>query len=130
MMTLFHAAASPYVRKVMVLLHELDKVDAVALRTISTNALAPDRDLQAVNPLARLPALVRPEAGTLYDSRVITAYLDDLFGGGLYPEGAARWDTLTLEATGDGIMDSAISIIYEARLRPEDKQFPDLVEAQ
>lgn len=116
-MKLYHSPASPFVRKVVVLLHELGKADAVELATVTTTALASDASLMAANPLARLPALERPEGVTLYDSRVITAYLDDLFKGGLYPGGSNRWETLTLEATGDGIMDSAVSMVYEVRLR-------------
>ena len=30
----------------------------------------------------------------------------------------------------DGIMDAAILMVYEYRVRPEDKRFPDFVEAQ
>ena len=129
-MKLFHSPASPFVRKVMVLLHELDRADAVELASVVTTALASDEALKAANPLARLPALTRPDGATLYDSRVITAYLNDLFGGGLYPQTAGRWEALTLEATGDGIMDSAVSMVYEKRLRPEEKQSSDWIEAQ
>lgn len=129
-MKLYHSPASPFVRKVVVLLHELDKADAVELVTVTTTALESDAGLMAANPLARIPALQRPDGGTLYDSRVITAYLDDMLHGGLYPSGPAKWDILTLEATGDGIMDSAVSMVYEGKLRPADQQSPDWVEAQ
>lgn len=129
-MKLYHSPASPFVRKVVVLLHELEKFDAVTLDTVSTTALASDANLTAANPLARLPALERPEGVTLYDSRVITAYLDDLYAGGMYPTGGARWETLTLEATGDGLMDSAVSMVYEVRLRDEAQQSSAWIEAQ
>jgi len=130
MMKLFHSPASPFVRKVTVLLHELDRVDAVALEGVTTTAFASDPGLVAAHPLAKLPALTRADGPTLYDSREITAYLDDLFGGDLYPSGAARWEVLTLEATGDGIMDAAVSMAYEVRLRPEAQQSPEWIEAQ
>jgi glutathione S-transferase len=129
-MKLYHSPASPYVRKVIVLLHELDRADAVELATITTSAHASDDALMAANPLARIPALERPDGVTLYDSRVITAYLNDLFEGRLYPQNASRWEVLTLEATGDGMMDSAISMVYETRLRPEAEQSPAWIEAQ
>lgn len=129
-MKLYHAAASPYVRKVLVLLHELDKASAVGLETVTTTALSSDEGLKTANPLARLPALERADGTTLYDSRVITAYLNDLFEGGLYPGNNARWEVLTLEATGDGIMDSAIAMVYEVRLRPGEKQSAEWIEAQ
>ncbi|MFL4469192.1 glutathione S-transferase [Tateyamaria armeniaca] len=129
-MKLYYSPASPFARKVVVLLHELDKADAVELAQVTTTALDSDASLTAANPLARIPALERPEGVTLYDSRVITAYLDDLYQGGLYPTGARRWETLTLEATGDGIMDSAVSMVYEVRLRDEAQQSQDWIEAQ
>ena len=50
------------------------------------------------------------------DSRVICRYLDHLAGGKLYPE-ARLWEVLTLEATGLGLSDSAIAMVYQARFR-------------
>lgn len=129
-MKLYHSPASPFVRKVVVLLHELDKADAVALETVTTTAFATDDGLKAANPLGRLPALERPDGVTLYDSRVITAYLNDLYSGRLYPTNTTRWETLTLEATGDGIMDSAVSMAYEVRLRAPENQSSEWIEAQ
>lgn len=129
-MRLFHSPASPFVRKVVVLLHELDITDTVTLDLVQTTAFASDTALVVSNPLAKIPALVRPDGTTLYDSRVICQYLNDLHKGGLYPEGARKWETLTLEATGDGIMESAVSMTYEVRLRPEAEQSPDWIEAQ
>ncbi|MBW4707079.1 glutathione S-transferase [Roseobacter sp. YSTF-M11] len=129
-MKLFHSPASPFVRKVVVLLHELDRAADVELVGVTSTAFATDEGLAASNPLAKIPALVRDNGTTLYDSRVITAYLNDLFGGNMYPSGTSRWETLTLEATGDGIMDCAVSMAYEARLRPEEMQYGDWIEAQ
>ncbi|WP_299673160.1 glutathione S-transferase [uncultured Roseobacter sp.] len=129
-MKLYHSPASPYVRKVVVLLHELGKAEEVELINVQSTAFASDSSLAASNPLAKLPSLVRDNGTTLYDSRVITAFLNDLYGGKMYPTGAARWETLTLEATGDGIMDSAVSMAYEMRLRPEDMQYGDWIDAQ
>jgi glutathione S-transferase len=129
-MNLYHSPASPFVRKVTVLLHELGKTEAVALEPVATTAFDPSQALIASNPLGKLPALVRDDGTTLYDSRVICAYLNDLFHGPLYPQGPTRWETLTLEATGDGIMDCAVSMTYETRLRPAGQQSADWIEAQ
>ncbi len=129
-MKLFYSATSPYVRKVMVVLHETKQLDDVALEAMKTTPIAPDATLLAKNPLAKVPALERPDGPTLYDSRVICAYLDDRAGGTLYPTGARRWDALTLEATADGILDAALAMTYEERLRPEDKRWPEWVEGQ
>lgn len=130
MMKLSYSPTSPYVRKVMVLLHETGQADDVTLETMMTTPLAPDAALLSKNPLTKVPALERDEGPTLYDSRVICAYLDDRAGGKLYPTGARRWDTLTLEATADGILDAALSMVYEGRMRPEDKQMPEWIEGQ
>ncbi|WP_187429148.1 putative GST-like protein YibF [Roseobacter fucihabitans] len=129
-MKLFHSPASPFVRKVVVLLHELEKADDVEQVAVSTTAFASDPGLVAINPLAKLPALVRDNGTTLYDSRVITAFLNDLYGGKMYPTGTTRWESLTLEATGDGIMDCAVSMAYETRLRPVEKQSEPWLDAQ
>jgi len=129
-MKLYYAPTSPYVRKVMIVLHETGQLDQVELLNVATTPVAADGNLLAKNPLAKVPALERPDGPTLYDSRVITAYLDARVEGGLYPTGARRWDTLTLEATADGILDAALLMVYEARLRSEDIRMPEWVEGQ
>lgn len=129
-MKLYYAPTSPYVRKVMILLEETGQRDDVELVNVATTPVAADPALLAKNPLAKVPALERPDGPTLFDSRVITAYLDDRAGGKLYPTGARRWDTLTLEATADGILDAALLMTYETRLRPEEKRMPEWVEGQ
>jgi len=72
---------------------------------------------------------VRADGPTLYDSRVITRYLDDRAGGNMYPQ-ARLWDVLTLEATAEGIMEAALSMTYEGRFRPEEMQYAPWVEGQ
>ena len=129
-MKLFYSPASPYARKPVVLLHELGQIDAVEIATIATTAFDTDEGLKAANPLGKIPSLQRDYGATLYDSRVITGFLNDHFQGSFYPQGAGKWENLTLEATGDGIMDSAVSMAYERRLRPENEQSDDWVEAQ
>lgn len=129
-MKLYHAAPSPFARKVTVLLHETDQSDAVTLVNVAPDPISRLEGLAARNPLSKIPALDRPDGPTLYDSRVICAWLDDRFGAGLYGQGARHWDILTLEATADGIMEAALSMVYEGRLRPEGKQWDGWVEAQ
>lgn len=129
-MKLYYAPTSPYVRKVMIVLEETGQRADVELVNIATTPVAADPALLAKNPLAKVPALERADGPTLYDSRVITAYLDARAGGKLYPTGARRWDTLTLEATADGILDAALLMVYETRIRPEDKRMPEWVDGQ
>jgi glutathione S-transferase len=133
-MRLYFSPTSPYVRKVTVLLHETGQFGAVELVSASGNPV--DRGTAPVdaNPLGKVPALERPDGPALYDSRVICRYLDsranDGEGAGLYPDGARHWDTLTVEATGDGIMDAALLMIYEVRIRPEALRYSPWVEGQ
>ncbi|SFH44102.1 Glutathione S-transferase [Palleronia marisminoris] len=127
MMELYHSPASPFVRKVMVVLHETDQLSDVALRASSQTPLRPDPANQ--NPLGKVPCLARPDGPALYDSRVICRYLNDRAGAGLYPQ-ARIWDVLTLEATADGIMDAAVLMVYEGRVRSEAMQSAEYVDAQ
>jgi glutathione S-transferase len=105
-------------------------MDAVELVTGSGSPVDPGTAPLEANPLGKVPALERPDGPALYDSRVICQYLDARAGAGLYPEGARRWDTLTVEATGDGILDAALLMVYEGRLRPEELRFAPWVEGQ
>lgn len=119
-MQLFHAGPSPYVRKVMVLLEEAGKTGDIALIDGATAPTAPNEALIAANPLGKIPCLVRDDGPALYDSRVITRYLDSKYATGLYPTGDAVWSTLTLEAHADGILDAALLCVYEVRMREEE----------
>lgn len=126
-MKLTYSQASPFARKVVVLLHETGQLEDVEIRDVTTTPLSPSPDVKASNPLAKIPALERNDGPALYDSRVICAYLDERGGGKLYNRG---WDSKVLEATADGIMDAAVLMSYEKRLRPEDKQWDGWLEAQ
>jgi glutathione S-transferase len=83
------------------------------------------------NPLGKIPALIPDDGGpALYDSRVICRYLDHVSGAGLYPAGSDLWPVLTLEATADGMLEAALLMVYETRLRPEALRFAPWVEGQ
>ena len=130
-LTLYHSHTSPYVRKVMVLLHEAGLLDRVTLVENATGTpLDPGRTPVAANPLGKVPTLTRGDGAALYDSRVICQYLDAQAGSGFYPDGARKWDALVLEATADGILDAALLMVYETRLRPEALHFAPFVEGQ
>ena len=123
---LLGSITSPFVRKVRVVAMELGLGDRLELVPTETS----DPALGLINPLGKVPALERPDGPALYDSRVICQYLDAEAGAGLYPNGARRWDTLTVEATGDGILDAALLMVYEWRIRPEDMRYAPWVEGQ
>ncbi|MBD3764563.1 MAG: glutathione S-transferase [Rhodobacterales bacterium] len=129
-MRLYWSATSPYVRKVMVVLHETGLLPGVELVAASGNPVDPGSMPVQANPPGKIPALERPDGPTLYDSRVICRWLDAQAGAGLYPAPPRLWDTLTVEATADGILDAAILMVYEGRLRPEETRLPAWVEGQ
>ena len=127
-MKLLASDASPYARKVRVVLLETEQSDVEVVDT-KTNPMANVPELSAANPVGKIPALLRDEGPALYDSRVISRFLNARADGALYPD-ARLWETLTLEATGDAIMDAAIGIVYEQRLRPTELHWPAWFDAQ
>ncbi|MDC1198745.1 glutathione S-transferase [bacterium] len=129
-MKLLHNPASPFVRKVMVLLHETGQLDDVEVVGVKTSPYATHPEVKAANPLGKIPCLVRDDGPALYDSRVICRYLDARAGGKLYPKGEALWSTLALEATGEGMTEAALLCVYEGRLREESKRSEEFVAAQ
>src|SRR5690606_29006067 len=108
-MTLFHSPLSPFVRKVLVLLHETGQQDRVALQTVNISPVAGDDQLNQNNPIGKLPTLRLDDGTVLHDSRVICEYLDlQHVGNPLIPrEGSARWRRLTLASQADAIMDAS-----------------------
>lgn len=131
-MTLFHGPLSPFVRKVMVVLHETGQLDRVALQTVDISPVVVHAQLSQDNPIGKIPALRLSDGSVLHDSRVICEYLDHQHVGlPLLPrEGSARWRRLTLMSQADAILDAAVSSRYESFLRPEDKRWDGWLLAQ
>jgi glutathione S-transferase len=129
-MRLFHSSASPYVRKVMVVLIETGQAADVTIVPATGNPLDPGSMPLTQNPLGKIPCLERPDGPALFDSRVICRYLDDRAGGRLYPSPPRLWETLTLEALADGILDAALLMRYETHVRPEASRSPEWIEGQ
>ncbi len=129
-MRLFHSPTTPFGRKVVLLLLETGQQDDVEIVTAGGSPLDSGNMPLAQNPLGKIPALELDDGTALYDSRVICRYLDDRAGGRLYPEKPRLWRTLTLEATADGMLDAAVLMLYESRIRPEEKRFESWVEGQ
>ncbi len=130
-MKLFHSPTSPYVRKVMIALIETNQLEKVELVPVKVSPFSPGDQVPDNNPLGKIPCLIRNNGKPIYDSRVICRYIDTMHNSTkLYPNDSALWDTLTLEATADGISEAAILMAYEKMLRPEDQQSDDWIEAQ
>lgn len=128
-MKLLMSPPSPFARKVRVLLRETGLIERVEEVHISSTPLKSAPEILAANPLGKLPALIREDGPAIYDSRVITRYLDDISDSNLYPK-TSLYELLTLEATADAIMDATVGMTYEMRLRPEAMQSQDWLDAQ
>jgi glutathione S-transferase len=125
-MKLYYAAASPFVRKVLIAAHELGLAQRIELVTTKVSPVDPNQALGRDNPLMKVPTLLTDDGTALYDSQVICDYLDSL---GAQPKllpakGAARWRTLTLHSLADGVLEAAILCRYEDTARPEAKRDP------
>ncbi len=130
-MKLIFSGTSPFVRKVSVLLLETGLESRVEKETVAITPMNPGEVVPSANPLGKVPCLLTDEGDSIFDSRVITRYLDTLHSGEkLYPEGAALWPVLTLEAMADGMLDAAVLMIYERLLRTGAQKSPEWVEAQ
>lgn len=126
-MKLLGSLASPYTRKVRVVLAEkkiecdLDRVDVQPI----------DNPVNAHNPLGKIPALLLDDGTALYDSRVIVEFLDAvspisrLIPDDTRPRAAVRrW-----EALADGVLDAALLVRYES-LRDKRERSPAWLDKQ
>ena len=130
MLRLYTSPTTPFGRKAMVLILEAGLADQVEIAQATGSPLDSSKMPLSQNPLGKIPALERGDGPAIYDSRVICRYLDDRAGAGLYPPAPRLWETLTLEATADGMIEAAILMLYEGRLRPEEKRFEGWVDGQ
>ncbi|MBV8663911.1 MAG: glutathione S-transferase [Hyphomicrobiales bacterium] len=130
-MKLHYSPTSPFVRKVMVVAHELGLADRIEKLPSAAHPINRDRQIIAHNPLGQVPTLFTDEGAVLADSRVICEYLDGLAGGALFPaSGPARWRALVDQAIGDGVMGAALLARYETVARPADKQSKEWLDGQ
>ena len=128
-MKLVYSPPSPFVRKVTTLIYHANLNDRIELINVKTTALSLAEEARAANPQGKIPVMILEDGNAIFDSSVITRYLDDFAGSNLYPQDKI-YDILTLEALADGIMESAVSITYESKLRPQNEQSPSWMEAQ
>jgi glutathione S-transferase len=119
-MKLIGSLASPYVRKVRVVLAE-KKLDC---QFELENVWAADTSIQTVNPLGKVPCLIMEDGSSMIDSRVMVEYLDTLTPVCklLPPNGRDRADIKCWEALADGVLDAAILVRLERTQRPPELQ--------
>lgn len=129
-MKLFFSPTSPYVRKVLVVAHELKLADRIEKVPCAASPVDRNKTIIALNPLGQVPTLITDDGQMLADSRVICEYLDHLGGGALFPRNSGRWQAIVDQAMADGLLGAALLARYETALRPGDKQWPDWLAGQ
>jgi glutathione S-transferase len=129
-MELYFTPTSPYARKVRIALIERGLADRVAERPV--NPLEDPPAFHTLAPFGKVPVLVDDGDRSLFDSRVIGAFLDQLDAPGprLRPvEPHAALDDMRLEALADGILDCAVPVVIERR-RPAGERSRDFERRQ
>lgn len=127
---LFYAPKSPFVREVMACSIELGITDRLAKLPSAAHPLKRDERIASFNPLAQVPAAKLADGTLLFDSRVICEYLDDLGQGGLFPRGPERWQVLTEQSLGDGLLDAALLTRYEKTCRSDEIRSAEWIDGQ
>ncbi|QAU35663.1 glutathione S-transferase N-terminal domain-containing protein [Janthinobacterium sp. 17J80-10] len=127
-MKLIGSLASPYVRKVRIVMAE-KKLD---YQFILENVWSEDTAIQQSNPLGKVPCLVMEDGGAMFDSRVIVEYLETMSPvGKLIPgQGRERAEVKCWEALADGVLDAGVLVRLERTLRPEAQQSPAWIARQ
>lgn len=128
-MPLLHwSPRSPYVRKVMIALHEKGLIDQVSTVRTHVDPMIPLLGFMDFNPLSKIPTLELDDGQVLFDSHVICRWADlnGTSGPKLFPsELAVERD----EALGTGLLDVAVSWLVEARMRPPALRSDAVIEA-
>jgi glutathione S-transferase len=114
-MQLYLNKASPYARLAMVVVHDKQLAERVQLKW--TDPWASPAELLAVNPVAKVPALVTDGGVSIVDSACICGYLDDVGSGArLHPApDAAGVVTYMKYGLGRGLIDTAFGVTIERR---------------
>ncbi len=131
-MQLIYAPASPFARKVRVLASETGLLARLELIETAVAPVTLNQQVNAQNPLGKIPVLMLDGGEALYDSRVICEYLDSLHDQArLFPaDPGKRWKTLRLAALADGLMEAAVLTRYERAVRPAERQWDDWIDGQ
>ena len=126
-MKLIVSLTSPYARKVRIVLAE----KKIEYELVVDAPWAADSGVPQYNPLGKVPVLLLDDDSTLYDSRVIAEYLDNVTPNNRLfpPSGRERTTVKRWEALGDGLLDAAVAALLEAR-RPKGEKSKSWIERQ
>src|SRR5919106_3515232 len=119
-MKLLSSLASPYTRKVRIVLAE-KKIEC-DLEPVDVQPV--ENPVNSHNPLGKIPTLVLDDGTALYDSRVIVEFLDSVSPiSRLIPDdmrkrvAVRRWESLA-----DGVLDAGLLVRYESMREKKEQQ--------
>lgn len=118
-MKMYWSSRSPFVRKAMVVAHEVGVADRIEkIPVVVSSTMKPTADVMKNNPLNKIPTLITDEGITLFESVVVCEYLDSTFNKGvkLFPaSGLPRWKALRWQALGSGMLEVEVAWRSETR---------------
>ena len=122
-MKLHWSPRSPFVRKVMIVAHELGIADRIGTMRVIVDPANPNPEVTQFNPVGKIPTLILDDGTVLFDSVVIVEYLDATYGGSLIPRGGPeRWKALALQALADGVMELDVRWLEERNKPPTERR--------
>ncbi len=126
-MKLIGSLTSPYVRKVRIVLAE----KKIEYEFVLDSPWSPESTVPNINPLGKIPVLVLDDETPLFDSRVISEYLDNVAPNNkLMPApNRERTEVKRWEALADGVCDAAALLFLEKK-RPAKQQSADWISRQ
>ena len=126
-MKLIGSLTSPFVRKVRIVLAE-KKID---YEFVIDSPWSPESGVANLNPLGKIPVLALDDDTSLFDSRVISEYLDNVapYNKLMPSTNRERTEVKRWEALADGICDAAALIFLEKK-RPAEQQSSEWIVRQ
>jgi len=127
-MKLIGTPASPYTRKVRVVLTE----KRIEYEFVVDHPAAAGTRVPNYNPLGKVPVLITDDGATIFDSRVIVEYLDSASPvTRLIPDDIRqRIQVRRWEALADGCTDAIVALVAEKRRAPEQQLAPAIARQQ
>ena len=128
-MKLIYSGASPYARKARAAAIETGMADKIEMLEI--NPWADPDGYRDINPVGKVPALVRDDGPALYQSNVVCEFLDAHGETKIYPDiGHARWTALRQLAAADGILDASVLTRMEGMFHEGESASRKLIDRQ
>lgn len=133
-MRLYGSKTSPFVRNARIVVGELGLEDKVEF-VLAEGTPMDEPGLRAKNPLRKIPFIETAGGEILFDSRVVIEALlqaaDANRAEAYLPSGGpGRLEVLTRQALSVGMMDVAVGMAYELRLRPAEKHWSEWLDVQ